>query len=196
MRRLIPTLAVPLGMTAMAAALPLVLLAGSAAASAAPTQPQAARPTGLVMAPEIPSTGTFNIHNANALGKCIGIDASGNAGDWNCTSNRDQTWHWGAAIATGWFQLINGNGKCLGVAGGSDAEGARIVAFTCLGTGHPDQYWALGAAGFGGNNINNYKAFFDPNTPAQLIGVQGGSTANGAALILWRYDGTANQFWF
>jgi Ricin-type beta-trefoil lectin domain-like len=196
MRRVIRVLAAALGVAVVAAALPLGLLASAATASAAPTRQQAVKPMGLVMTPNVPHNGTFNIHNANANGKCIGIDSSGKAGDWNCTSNRDQTWQWGSAIQPGWLQLINGNGKCLGVQAGSDAVGARIVAFTCLGTGHPDQYWALGAAGFGGNNINNFKAFFDPNTPAQLIGVAGGSTANGAAAVLWSFDGTANQFWF
>lgn len=183
----------------LAAALPIGFLAHASAASAASVQPPTAKGMGLVLTPTIPgvgNSGDFNIHNANARGKCIGINASGDAGDWNCTTNPDQTWHWGAAISSGWFQLVNRNGKCLGVAGGSDARGARVVAFTCLGTGHPDQYWALGAAGFGGNNINNFKAFFDPNTPAQLIGVSGGSTANGAAVVLWSSDGTANQFWF
>ena len=93
------------------------------------------------------------------------------------------------------FQVINGNKQCLGVQGGGDANGTRIGAFACLGTGHPDQYWPLGTAGFGGNNINNYQAFFDPNTPAQLIGVAGGSTGNGAAVVLWFSERTSNQFW-
>lgn len=182
---------------AVVAATPLLgIVANATAASAASQQPRPAKQTGLVITPNIPRTGGFNIHNSNALGKCVGIDASGFAGDWNCTSNSDQTWHWGSAAAQGWLQLINGNGKCLGVQGGGDANGTRIVAFTCLGTGHPDQYWAPGAAGNGGNNINNFQAFFDPNTPAQLIGVSGGSTANGAPLVLWFSDGTANQFWF
>jgi len=148
-------------------------------------------------------TGSFRLHNVNAVGKCIGIDGSGLAGDWTCTTNADQTWHWGTDPIlpnTNWDQLINGqsvNGQpvCLGVQGGSDAMGARIVAWPCLGTGHPDQYWNLGQSNFGGFNILNYQALFDPNTPASLIGVAGGSTANGAPIILWSNDGTQNQFW-
>jgi Ricin-type beta-trefoil lectin domain-like len=179
----------------MAAALPLGLLGSATAASAASAPQKTAKAMGLAVTPDIPSAGGFNIYNANASGKCIGI-ADGLAGDWNCTSNPDQTWHWGAVNASGWQQLINGNGLCLGVQGGGDAQGTRIVAFTCLGTGHPDQYWTVGDDGYGGNNILNYEAYSDPNTSVSLIGVGGGSTANGAPVVLWYYDGTANQFWY
>ena len=181
--------------TVMAAVLPLSLLAGATAASAS-VPPQAAKPMGLLIASELPEAGDFNIHNANAPGKCIGIDTNGLAGDWNCTANRDQVWTWAEALYPGWQQLVNLNGQCLGVQGGSEAVGARIVAWSCLGTGHPDQYWQRGRAAYGGNELNNYQAYSDPNTPAQLAGVAGGSTANGAPVILWYEDDTQNQFWY
>jgi hypothetical protein len=71
------------------------------------------------------ANGTFQIHNAGASGKCIGISYY-IAGDWNCTTNPDQTWHWGDANAYGWYQLVNGNGQCLAVAGGSDKAATAI----------------------------------------------------------------------
>lgn len=39
------------------------------------------------------AAGSGNIANYGASGKCIGI-SNGLAGDWNCTQNGDQRWHW------------------------------------------------------------------------------------------------------
>lgn len=183
MRRAIVSVVVAIALTVTG------FLLGPATASAQ----QDVGPGSLVVTPNIPASGTFNIHNYGASGKCIGISGN-NAGDWNCTSNPDQTWHWGGAIATGWYQLVNGNGKCLGISGGSDAVGAQVVAWGC--NGNADQYWALGSSSYpGANTVLNYKAWFDPNTAAALIGVGGGSTANGAPVVLWSSDGSPNQSW-
>jgi hypothetical protein len=40
---------------------------------------------------------------------------------------------------TGYYQIINGNGECLGVGGGSSDEGVAIYGWECTGTGYPDQ---------------------------------------------------------
>src|SRR5581483_8401330 len=68
------------------------------------------------------SSVTFHIRNDKASGKCIGIASIGYAGDWNCTNNPDQTWHWGdRAGASGWAELVNGNGQCLSLSAGGTA---------------------------------------------------------------------------
>src|SRR5262245_1636917 len=72
----------------------------------------------------VPSSETFRLHNYLAAGKCIGISTGGYAGSWWCTTNPDQTWHWGSKIDLGGYQLVNGNGQCLGVDGGSWSMGA------------------------------------------------------------------------
>jgi len=116
-------------------------------------------------------------------GRCLGI-ANGLAGIWNCTTNRDQTWHWGAVGPNTYYrQLINGNGQCLGVQGGSGALGARIVAWTC--NGHYDQYWFYDST-FG--YALNYNS-------GMVLGVSGGSTANGAAVVQWDRNGNLDQVW-
>ena len=135
------------------------------------------------------ASGTFNIYNYNAFGKCIGI-AHGTAGDFYCTTNPDQTWHWGAANSTGWKELVNGNGQCLAVAGGSTSAGASIIGYSCIKTA--DQYWALGS---GFTQLFNYKGTFDTNGTGWVVGVAGGSTSNGQRLVLWWEDGTDNQLW-
>lgn len=138
---------------------------------------------------------TANVYNTNS-GRCLGI-ANGNAGIWNCTNaggNSDQTWHWGGYV-TGpdgiyYSQLINGKGQCLGVAGGSTANGARIVGFSCLGPTHPDQYWYydsvwLGVGGDGSVLVNLKTPCGGLSLGGKVIGVAGGSKANGAAAVLW-----------
>src|SRR5690242_18139176 len=77
--------------------------------------------TGLFMAASpAAAASTFRIQSTD-FGKCVGIETTHNfAGDWTCTHNPDQTWHWGAEIAgSGFRQLINGNNKCLATSGGN-----------------------------------------------------------------------------
>jgi hypothetical protein len=125
------------------------------------------------------------IYNPNS-GRCLGI-ANGLAGVWNCTTNPDQTWHWGTSSSYPYYRhLVNGNGQCLGVQGGSTAQGARVVAWTCLN--HDDQYW---------NWYNSYSYnYYGPVTnlnSAMVLGVYG--TANGAAVVQWGSNGNYDQAW-
>lgn len=120
----------------------------------------------------------FNL-NSN---RCLGI-SNGQAGIWNCTTNPDQTWHLGYSYQNdpNARQLINGNGQCLGVQGGSLSWGARVVAWTC--NGHADQYWYIGDG-----PITNRNSWL-------TLGVSGGSTANGAAVVQWQSNGHPDQVW-
>ena len=124
------------------------------------------------------------IYNLNS-GRCLGI-ANGLAGIWNCTTHPDQTWHWGAYFPYqyNYRQLINGNGQCLGVQGGSTAQGARVVAWTC--NGHEDQYWFYNSTP--DYTVSNYSS-------GMVLGVYGGSTANGAAVVQWGGNGNGDQGW-
>jgi hypothetical protein len=139
---------------------------------------------------------TFRLENLNAAAsnRCLGI-AGTDAGIYTCTNNPDQTWHWGAVNGGQYNQLINGNGKCLGVGGGSQARGARIGAFNCQGTGHPDQYWT-----FIQSEATNCYYLFNygglEGGVAWVAGVGGSSTANGAPVVLWDQELHEDQYWF
>lgn len=135
----------------------------------------------------IPHTNsTFSLVNENAA-KCIGIDSSGYAGDWYCTTNPDQTWHWGDNET--FSPLINGNGQCLGVQNGSTAQGAFIKGGTCNGAA--DQLWTADMICVVNNN---YFCLFNYNS-GWVIGVQYGSPSNGAHLVQWINDGSPDQEW-
>lgn len=121
--------------------------------------------------------------------RCIGIISGQNfAGDWACVNAPDQIWSQGSCSSanSNFCQLINNNGKCLGVDGGSTAGGARILNWTC--NGHADQYWAASACADG----NAYLVNLNSN---DVIGVLNGSTANGAELIQWSRNGNLDQCW-
>jgi hypothetical protein len=187
-----------------AAVLAVAVAAGPAYAAGpagrVPLPGHPARPAGGLVIKAIPASGgSFEITNFE-FPKCIGISGAppdGQAGDWDCTTNPDQLWHWGNAFPSDpdFRQLVNGRGQCLGVAGGSDQQGALIVGWTCLGTGHPDQYWAQEFRLNGTPGLMNEHGINDPSATAWLIGVQGASSANGANLVLWPDTGHPDQEW-
>jgi hypothetical protein len=144
---------------------------------------------------------TGNIVNLNSWAqgspnRCIGI-SNGLAGLWPCTSNSDQTWRWGACLnndcSSNWRHIVNGNGACLAVNGASTNLNSRILGYPCGGSA--DQYWWYFSTGSGWANLVNYHGWVDGAAQAWLIGVAGGSTATGAALVLWSADGSDNQYW-
>jgi hypothetical protein len=133
----------------------------------------------------------FNYHS----GLCLGISGDKNdqpAVQWNCNGHADQEWHIGAFYpdGSGFFQLVNGNNSCLGVAGGSTNEGARVVGWSCYGPTHPDQYWSP------------LPYYCDGDEPLQnlgsdyVLGVAGNSTQWGAPVVQWAFQFTCNnQYW-
>jgi len=98
---------------------------------------------------QAPPAGKFTLPNYNS-GQCLGVlDGANNtwAVQGSCKTP-DQTWTVGQEDGTsGYYQLINGSNECLGVNGGSTANGADVVGWQCLGTSSPDQYWAWVKAG-------------------------------------------------
>jgi hypothetical protein len=47
-----------------------------------------------------------------------------------------------APAISSYFHLVNGNGKCLGIAAGSTANGADAVQWACVNA--PNQSWGVG----------------------------------------------------
>ena len=137
---------------------------------------------------------SFEVSNYNS-DQCLGISANRNnqpAVQWDCNGHADQQWHWGSQNSThpGWYQLVNNNGSCLGVARGSTVQGARVVGWSCLGSSHLDQYWLPLNFGCGGyvplGNLNS----------GYVLGVSANSTDQGAPVVQWTYQGVCNnQFW-
>jgi Ricin-type beta-trefoil lectin domain-like len=194
------------GITIMAAILltaPAAIGATVAPSSAATTATHASHPvashpvaTATRNAPRIGADTTLGfVLNYNS-GRCLGITGGEHeapAVQFTCLSGHpDQQWHTGAANSAGYYQIVNGDGQCLGVQGGSTAQGARVYGWNCLGPSHPDQYWLYDGnitCGTYYSPIINYKS-------GRVLGVAGNSTANGAAVVIWSYQGVCNnQFW-
>ena len=86
---------------------------------------------------------------SRATGKCVGVAGGSTAQgayvvEWDCNGSTDQRWSWRSTGATvgGWpvYHLVNvKSGRCLGISGGSTAQGALAVQWTC--NGNPDQSW-------------------------------------------------------
>jgi hypothetical protein len=168
----------------------LLMPAVASAATARATSPPAisfghrgVAAAGAAAIPNIPSSGTFQIHNYLAAGKCIGISTNGYAGSWYCTTNPDQTWHRGNVNLDG-YQLVNGDGQCLGVDGGSTSLGARIRAWSC--NGHSDQNWFYDYS----------RGYFTNSGTGLVIGIWRASTANGASLVQWSENTNGDQYWY
>jgi hypothetical protein len=138
---------------------------------------------------------TSNIYNSNS-GRCLGIDASEDAGIWNCTDagNADQAWYWKGIYITGPHGIVYGmienkKGQCLGVSGGSTKNGARVTGWTCVSS-HHDQYWDNDCVydsinGQGCVLVNLQTPVNGLSVGGKVIGVAGGSKANGAEAVLW-----------
>jgi hypothetical protein len=142
---------------------------------------------GKQLMPAYSAEGFELVNNSPTGNECLAINPSnGLAILWTCIQSGDQIWHWGSAYdGSQWHQLINNYGKCLGVQGGSISQGARIVEWSCLGAGHPDQYWFY----------NNNGQIYNLNTN-YVIGVQGGNIYNGAPLVQWSYLNHRDQYWY
>jgi hypothetical protein len=142
----------------------------------------------------------FALVNLNADGHCLGINSSGDAGDWTCTFANDQAWHMGSSWDNDgvYYQLINTEGQCLGVSGGSMTAGARVVGYACL-TSHMDQYWSFVPYDTICEGAGCYYVVQDLNSN-DILGVAGASMANGAAIVQWPWNGVpdeaaTNQYW-
>jgi len=195
--------AVTLGLSALAAAAPAQarvvtpgtpLRSQSAALSAHRLGPTKAIPVPAVVA-------TFEEVNWQS-GKCMGLaGGSSTPGTdavlWNCNGHPDQQWSIRSTATVNGFKYdqfeSNDGALCLGVAGGSTAEGAKLVGWPCLGTDHPDQWWRVQPVGCG----SPYNDAFQNLQDGWVIGTQGGSLAEGTDLVQWKTQGLCNnQVWY
>jgi hypothetical protein len=137
-------------------------------------------------------------------GACLGITGGNDdapAELWNCLSgHKDQQWHVGSAYGDGYHQIVNGDGECLGVAGGSHAAGAQVVGWNCLGTSHGDQYWSISVSscdGFGDFSLVNLATDTSLGVP-YVLGTKGGVTTPGTPAVQWPWqnDTCNNQNWY
>jgi hypothetical protein len=181
------------------AALAAIGLAAGIIGIAAPTQAAApARGTAATQAPaRVAAAGRASAITEHYNGtlvfvnfsvdRCIGI-AGGNAGIYNCTFINDQAWKVIASKTVSgnvYAQIENQKGQCLGV------SKTRVVGQACNGTNN-DQYWnntLKGVVCGAGTPVVNLGT-------GDVVGVSGGSTANGAPVVIFGYQGKCNnQFW-
>ncbi|MFC7895944.1 RICIN domain-containing protein [Streptomyces sp. NPDC057381] len=127
----------------------------------------------------------------NGYGYCLGSlnGANRTVGYmWSCNGNRDQIWSFnpvGEDVRGGFYQVINGNGQCLGVSGASTARGKNISVWDC--NGNPDQKWYWKSGSSGATIINR-------NSNLCLAG--SGSFGKGTNAIQWGCNGNKDQKWF
>jgi hypothetical protein len=140
-----------------------------------------------------------NIQNWNTQGAiCLGItggEKDASALVWTCNNHADQQWRQGKEYgSTGYHQLVNNDNQCLGVYGGSAAEGAHVVGWDCL-TGHKDQYWKWDTSRNCSYQSLTYNTLDNLNS-GDVLGVEANSSTSGAGVIIWRFQGPCNnQFW-
>lgn len=88
----------------------------------------------------------------------------------------------------GWFVLRNTNsGQVLAVAGGSDANAARVIQWPLRtqgdGQANPEQDWLFV------DRLNGWWSFRNAGTAdRKAMAVNGGSAQSGAAIIQWPYN--------
>jgi Ricin-type beta-trefoil lectin domain-like len=148
------------------------------------------------------SADPFNFYNYNsqAAGHTLCLGISGGKDDapavqWPCNGHPDQIWHLGQEFGNGpYYQLINSDHQCLGVAGGSIAQGARVVGWTCE-AGALNQYWAAGSESCGFYHpYYNLGAVLDGAD--MVLGVSGNRLQAGASVVIWGFqDRCNNQYW-
>jgi hypothetical protein len=173
------------------ACIPLCL-APAAPADAAVAAHHASEPALTAIAPGT-SLGSFlNYFSGLCLGISGGLDHAP-AVQFTCLNHPDQKWSVGQTDESGYYQIINGDGQCLGVQSGSAATDARVVAWTCEGPSHPDQYWYIDTGLQCGGEP--YYPIFNQNS-GDVVGVSGNSLSSGAAVVQWPWqDQCNNQEW-
>jgi hypothetical protein len=114
----------------------------------------------------------FEIVNHDGLCLTAGVDAP--AVQANCTFAPNQTWR--QVSVSGGVELRNGRNQCLAIAGSSKSRGARVYGWRCKGT--PDQHWTWDV-------FVNYGLYIENLHSHLFLGVAGGSTRPGAAVVQW-----------
>jgi Ricin-type beta-trefoil lectin domain len=156
------------------------------------TDPVSALRSALTASPAVAAVAPFEIVNYKSH-RCLGIAGGADNAPavlWNCKGSADQIWHWDTSIVYGgvFARLVNNDGECLGVAGGSQSAGADIYGWSCGNV--YNQFWTtLGLTGQSG-----YYYLYNWGSDL-VIGVAAGSTANGAHLVQWNRLPHSDQYW-
>jgi hypothetical protein len=135
-----------------------------------------------------------------ATGYCLGVQAGDVTNGtpiivWRCNGNADQTWTAESVNADGSAPFLLRNGanrnKCLSVAGQRTDNGAPLVIWDCKPSGLRDQRWTF----LDGNLNPQCTTIYNDNSVDKVVGVLGGSLAEGARVVLWRWLGHLDQEW-
>lgn len=125
--------------------------------------------------------------------KCMGV-AGGSIGNgalvlqWECARvpGSDQRMHMYPVESGNVWMTIDpffDNGKCLGVAGSSQAWGAPLIQWTCARI--EDQQFAFRIT----NESNPIRVEIFARHSSQAIGVAGGNPNDGAQIVQWPWQG-------
>jgi hypothetical protein len=110
---------------------------------------------------------------------------------WHCNNNTDQTWT-ADPQSDGSFLMRNGTNrnKCLSVGNMSKSNGAPMEIWDCKTPDqNADQRWF-----FRNSPLSTCTIFVNENSN-RVMGVQGGATNEGAAVIQWDWLAHPDQQW-
>lgn len=129
--------------------------------------------------PASASNYTFHLQLSAASGTpCLGSNSQGQSDIGACdTSSATQTWHYASEQDNySSYQLVNGDGRCLGISGGT---GPQLTIGQCTGTikTDPSQWWEL-TENF---TLENQKLF---SGDSECAGTKGSKTGGGTLVIL------------
>lgn len=176
------------GRTSMLAVVTVIAISACLAITAMPAQ-------------ALTGTWVYNYETSPTVGlMCMGTSGghnNTNAVLWQCQVNaKNQYWHFSGSpiYVTGqpFYNLVNANNDCLGTSGGNVGEGTDVVAWGCLGTSHPDQYWWAYATTCSGYYILLNAKAFEKNL-LEVVGVAGGVIKDGTDLVLWKWQQKCNN---
>jgi len=110
---------------------------------------------------------------------------------WTYTGAPNQWWY--TSISTTYHQVTSEYDRlCMGVSGGSTANGASVIQWGC--NGNADQKWAYRYTGV---MVGGWPVFNIVNLNShRCLGISGGSLATGAPAIQWECNGNRDQMWF
>lgn len=123
-------------------------------------------------------------HNGSASARSVRVDWGSQSFHYTLPARTTATFTWSGTPSgnpggdTG--SLVGLAGKCLDVAGGSNADGTAVQLYTCNGSSA--QRWTVGSDG-------SVRAL------GKCLDVSGASTADGARVQLYTCNGTSAQQW-
>lgn len=140
----------------------------------------------------------FVFRNENSK-RCIGVDRASTAAgahvkqfDCDCTANQQWKLDTDHVVIANHRALINGKSHlCIGVDAASTSAGADLMQFGCDQAAN--QQWTYEE--MGQNSVGETKIRFKNGKSKLCMGVDGGSTANGAQIKQFACDTRPNQQW-